>query len=302
MKASVLHQYGGPDALVYEDFPDPAPAPDGVLIKVAAASVNPVDLLQRAGGTKEYLPVPFPGVIGWDVAGTVRGIGTDVTGFLVGDHVMAWGFATYAELCTVKASVVSKVPEGLALQDAAALPLATTTGSQLISVGSGLKAGQTILVSGALGSVARAAVRTAKDRGGIVIAGVRGSQVEEAGQLGADQVLALDDTAAMSQLAPVDIVANTVRGETADRVIAKVKKGGTFVSATGAPATAAEYPEVKVVSFVSRQNPATMDYMAAEVRAGRLLIPISRRMSLREAREAHELMQTGVSGKILLIP
>jgi len=95
--------------------------------------------------------------------------------------------------CVVKASSLAKIPAGLDLIEAAALPLVTTTGNQLISVGTGIEAGQTVLVTGAVGNVGRSAVFTAKDRGAVVIAGVLKRQVQEAASLGADQIVATDD-------------------------------------------------------------------------------------------------------------
>jgi Alcohol dehydrogenase GroES-like domain/Family of unknown function (DUF5681) len=213
MKAIVMNEYGGPEVLKYADFPDPAPGPGEVLIRVAAASINPVDLMQRSGGTKAYFPIEFPGVIGWDLSGTILRPGPGVKDFSVGDKVFAWAFHTYAELCVVKTEILAKVPDGLDMVEAAALPLVTMTGSQLISVASSVKAGQTILISGAVGSVARAAVCTAKDKGAVVIAGVRKDQADEAKSLGVDRIVALDDEAAFKALPPVDVVANTVRGK-----------------------------------------------------------------------------------------
>ena len=129
MKASVMHTYGGPEVMQYEDYPDPVPAEGEVLVRVAAASINPVDLMQRAGDTKSYLPIEFPGVGGWDVSGTVVALGYGgVTGFKIGDRVMAWAFHTFAELCAVKAELLARVPDGIDLAEAAALPLAGTTG------------------------------------------------------------------------------------------------------------------------------------------------------------------------------
>ena len=171
MKAVVMNEYGGPEVLSFGDYPDPSPGSGEVLVRVAAASVNPIDLLQRSGGTKSFFPVEFPGVIGWDVSGTVIKLGAGVDKLVVGDRVFGWAFHTYAELCAIKANLLAKVPDGLDLVEAAALPLVTLTGSQLISVASGVKSGQTVLVSGATGSVGRAAVYTAKDKGARVIAG-----------------------------------------------------------------------------------------------------------------------------------
>lgn len=162
MKAIVIHEYGGPDVLKYEDCPDPVPGAGEVLVRVAAASINPIDIMERAGLTKDFKPVTFPGVLGWDLAGRVVGLGPGAQGFSVGDKVLAWAYHTYAELCTVRAELLAKVPDGLDLVEAAALPLVTTTGNQLIAIASGAEAGQTVLVSGAFGSVGRSAILTAK--------------------------------------------------------------------------------------------------------------------------------------------
>src|SRR5271170_429675 len=194
MKAVVVHQYGGPEVLKFEDYPDPVAGPGQVLVRVAAASVNPIDYKRRAGLTKDFYPLHFPSLIGVDMAGTVIKIGPGVEGFSVGDRVFAMADNTYAELCVVNAAVLAKVPDGLDLVQAAALPLVTTTGNQLMAA-TGIKAGQTVLVVGAAGNVGRSAVFTAKERGASVIAGVLKSQMqmEDIKTVDADQVVATDD-------------------------------------------------------------------------------------------------------------
>jgi len=191
MKAIVVHQYGGPEVLKFEDYPDPVPGEGEVLVRVAATSVNPIDYKRRAGLTKDFYPLRFPGLIGVDMAGTVVKIGPGVEGFSVGDQVFAMADNTYAELCAVKAAVLAKVPKGLDLIQAAALPLVTTTGNQLLSA-TGIKAGQTVLVVGAVGNVGRSAVFTAKERGATVIAGVLKRQMDEAKTVCADRAVATD--------------------------------------------------------------------------------------------------------------
>jgi NADPH:quinone reductase-like Zn-dependent oxidoreductase len=158
--------------------------------------------------------------------GTVIAVGPDVVGFSMGDKVLAWSYPTYAELCVVDAALLAKVPDGLDLVEAAALPLVTTTGNQLVSVASEIKRGQTALVAGAFGGVDRSAVFTAEELGARVIAGVLKKQFAAARTLGADQVVALDDEDALNALAPVDAVANAVRGKTAEQLLGKVKPGG----------------------------------------------------------------------------
>jgi NADPH:quinone reductase-like Zn-dependent oxidoreductase len=137
----------GPEVLEFEDYPDPVPGVGEVLVRVAASSVNPIDYKRRAGLTTSFYPMKFPGLIGVDMSGTVIKIGPGVDGFGVGDQVFAMADDTYAELCVVKATALAKVPKGLDLIQAAALPLVTTTGNQLL-LATEIKAGQTVLVAG----------------------------------------------------------------------------------------------------------------------------------------------------------
>jgi NADPH:quinone reductase-like Zn-dependent oxidoreductase len=302
MKAAVIHEYGGPEVLRYEEYPDPVLHAGEVLVRVAAAGVNPIDVLERSGETKEWRPVQFPGVLGCDLSGTVEKLGPGVETFSVGDQVLALADHTYAELCAVKSGLLAKVPKGMNLVDAAALPLVTMTGSQLIYVGADVKPGQTVLVSGAAGGVGRSAVFAAKDRGAVVIAGVLKKQLDAAKNLSADRVVALDDPAAFADLQSVEVVANTVRGKTAEDLMAKLKPDGTFASVTGAPANAAKYPQVRTVAFVSKQDTKNLEYTVEAVQAGKLTIPIGSRLPLRDTAEAHAAFAKGSAGKILLLP
>lgn len=301
MKAIVVHQYGGPEVLKFEDYPDPVPGEGEVLVKVAASSVNPIDYKRRAGWTQDFYPLRFPGLIGVDMAGTVVGMGPGVEGFSVGDRVFAMADNAYAELCVVKAEVLAKIPDGLDWIEAAALPLVTVTGNQLLAA-TGIKAGQTVMVVGAVGSVGRSAVFTAKDRGATVIAGVRKKQADEAKSIGADQVVPTDDDTAMANLPPLDAVADTVDGKTAETLIAKVRPGGVFASVLGPPQNAAQYPAIRIAPVFSQFDRKTLVFMAEAVRDGKLVIPIRGKLPLREAAEAQAMAEKGGTGKILLVP
>jgi NADPH:quinone reductase-like Zn-dependent oxidoreductase len=301
MKAIVVYQYGGPEVLKFEDYPDPVPGPGDVLVRVAAASVNPIDYKRRAGLTKDFYPMHFPSLIGVDVAGTVAGMGAGVEGFSVGDPVFAMADNTYAQLCVINSNILAKVPEGLDLIRAAALPLATTTGNQLSSA-TEVKADQTVVVAGAAGSVGRSAVFAAKERGAGVIAGVLKRQMDQASTLGADQVVATDDDTAIANLPPLDAVADAVGGRTAEKLIAKVKPGGVFASVVGVPQNAAKYPSVKVVYVFSKFDRKTLEFMAEAVRDGKLVIPIGQTLPLSKAAEAQAAAEKGGVGKILLVP
>jgi len=301
MKAVVVHQYGGPEVLKFEEYPDPVAGPGEVLVRVAATSVNPIDYKRRAGLTQDFYPLHFPGLIGVDISGTVVRIEPGVEGFSVGDQVFAMADNTYAELCVMKAVILAKIPQGLDLIRAAALPLVTTTGNQLSSA-TGIEAGQTVMVVGAVGNVGRSAVFTAKERGAVVIAGVLRTQMDEAKAVGADQAVATDDDTSIANLPPLDAVADTVGRKTAEELIARVKPGGVFASVVGAPRNAAKYPSVKVVTVFSKFDRKTLEFMGEAVRDGKLVIPISQTLPLREAAEAQAAAEKGGIGKILLVP
>ncbi len=301
MKAIVLHEYGGPDKLMYEDVPDPVAGEGQVLVRMTASSVNPIDFKLRSGAMKAYQPLELPTILGRDISGIVRAVGDKVSGFKPGDKVMALGNRAYAELVVVTATDVAFVPEKLDLVKAAALPLVTLTGEQLITRGTKIQKGQTVLVAGAVGNVGRSAVWTAKKAGAVVIAGVRKFQVKEAETLGADQVLALDDDGAMEKLGFVDAVADTVGGETAQTLLGKVKQGGVFASVLGAPANAKMHPTVQVESVQVVPDGVTLRTMAEDVVAGRLVIPIDRMVPLADTGKAQAAAEKGGIGKILLL-
>lgn len=301
VKAIVLHEYGGPGKLKYEDAPDPMPGEGELLVRLAATSVNPVDYKMRSGAAKAHFPVTFPGILGRDIAGIVRALGPGVSGFAVGEKVMALGHASYAELVVVKAQDAALVPDGLDLVEAAALPLVTLTGEQLVTRGTGIKSGQTVLVTGAVGGVGRSAVWTAKKAGATVIAGVRKKQLEEAGGIGADEVIALDDTSAMEKLGFVDAVADTVGGATAEALLGKVKQGGIFASVLGPPANTKMHPTVQVTPLMVVPDAKMLRELAEDVAAKRLRIPIDRMIPLKDAGEGQAAAEKGGIGKVLLL-
>jgi NADPH:quinone reductase-like Zn-dependent oxidoreductase len=300
MKAVVLHEYGGSSKLKYEDFADPTPGPGELLVRVQAVSLNPIDWKMRSGVVKEYFPVNFPGILGRDVAGIVREIGPDVKGFKVGDRVFALAQATYAELCVVKATDLALIPDGLDITTAAAIPLVSLTGDQLIRRGTNTQAGQTIVITGALGSVGRCALFAALEIGAKVIAGVRKKQMDEALTLGAIAAIDLDDDKSIASLGIVDAVADTVNHDIATKLIAKVKPGGIFASVVGPPSNAALHPTIQVNLIMASPDPKTVVHYAEVIRDGKLKLPIDRIMPLAEAAEAQAVAEKGGVGKIIL--
>ncbi len=302
MRAVRIYEYGPPEKLIYEDHvPEPPMGIDSVLIQTAAASVNPIDWKVRSGARQKDFPLAFPTILGRDVSGTVLAVGAGVKNCKVGDRVLAFANATYAELVAVDSSLVTHLPDGVNLGDASAIPLIALTGDQLVRHAAGVQAGQTILVTGALGSVGRAAAHSAGKMGARVIAGVRTRQLGEAASLGTFGVVAIDDDEAIAKLAPVDAIADTVGGNTAVVLFPKVKEGGRFGYASVLPEAAiAKYPTVKVTRVFARPDPSKVREFADDVRDGKFILPIGRRLSLRDAAEAHRLGENGGIGKIIL--
>jgi NADPH:quinone reductase-like Zn-dependent oxidoreductase len=303
MKAVVLHEYGGPEKLKFEDnVPDPQIGGDTVLIAAAAASVNPIDWKLRSGMRRKDSPLSFPAILGRDVSGVVRAVGTNVKHFKPGDRVLALSNATYAELVAVADSDVTHLPDGVDLADAAAIPLVALTGDQLVRLATNVQKGQVVLVTGALGGVGRAAVHTAKKIGAQVIAGVRGKELDAARSLGVSGVLAIDDDEAIGAFRLVDAIADTVGGEVAAKLIAKVKQNGSFGYTAVLPeSAAAQNPAVRTTRVLARPDPSKVREFADDVRDGKFVLPIGRRMKLCDAAEAHVLGEKGGIGKILLL-
>jgi NADPH:quinone reductase-like Zn-dependent oxidoreductase len=303
MKAVVLHEYGGPEKLRFEDnVLEPQISGGTVLIAAAAASVNPIDWKMRSGVRQKDFPLSFPAILGRDVSGVVRAVGANAKHFKPGDRVLALSNATYAELVAVDDADVTHLPDGVDLADAAAIPLVALTGDQLVRLATNVQKGQVVLITGALGSVGRAAVHAAKKMGVQVIAGVRGKELDDARALGVFDVLAIDDDTAIEKFPLVDAIADTVGGEVAAKLIVKVKQNGSFGYTAVLPeSAAAQNPAVKITRVFTKPDPSKVREFADDVRDGKFVLPIGRRMPLRDAAEAHVLGEKGAIGKILLL-
>jgi len=304
MKAVRLYEYGAPENLVFEEnVPAPPVHPQGILIKTTAASVNPIDWKVRSGARQKDFPRTLPTILGRDVSGVVCAVGSEVRNFKIGDRVLALTDATYAEVVSVEASVVTHLPDGVDLESAAAIPLIALTADQLVRLSANIRGGQRVVVTGALGSVGRAAVHTAKKLGAHVIAAVRQRQFKEAASLGASSVVAIDDDESLRHLGKLDAVADTVGGELALKLLARVADGGSFGYASVLPpSAAAQYPKVTITRVFAKPDPAKVREFADDIRDGRFSLPIGARMPLREAAQAHRLGEQGGIGKILLLP
>jgi NADPH:quinone reductase-like Zn-dependent oxidoreductase len=303
MKAVRIYEYGGLETLKYEtDVPEPTLGADMVLIEAVATSVNPIDWKIRSGARQKDFPLTLPAILGKDVSGVVRAVGSKIRHFKAGDRVLGVADATYAQFVSVPGAQLTHLPDGLDLIDAAAIPLVSLTGDQLVRLATRAVSGQTILVSGALGSVGRAAVHTAKKLGTRVIAGVRERQLADVAGSGVSDAVAIDDDVAIATLQAVDGVADTVGGETAAKLFGRIRNGGRFGYASVFPAdVATTNPTVEVTRVFARPDASKIREFADDIRDGAFSLPISRRMPLRDAAIAHALMEKGGAGKIVLL-
>jgi NADPH:quinone reductase-like Zn-dependent oxidoreductase len=299
MRAIVVTAYGGVDKLEARDVPEPSAGPGEVKVRVTASSVNPIDWKLRSGVYRQTRPLEFPAILGRDASGEVVAVGTGAGSIRVGENVLGLVEHAYAEYVVDKEGVWAELPASLDPVDAGALPLVTLTGTQLIEEAVRPRSGEVVLVTGAVGSVGRSAVFAARTLGARVLAGVRRSQQEEAAKLNVE-VVALDDDSAIARLPPLDSVADTVGGQTLQKLLGKVKTGGVIGSVLGEP------PGAKERGLVVRAHGVHPDgrklaQLAQAVTDGKLVIPIAKKLPLAEIREAQTLGERGPGGKVVLL-
>ncbi len=301
MKAVFLTAYGDVDKLELREVPNLTPGPGALVVRMAGASINPIDWKMRSGATKAYFPVTFPAILGRDASGVVLAVGEGVTSFAVGDKVLGFVQGAYAEQVMAQVESWAKVPPGLDVADAGALPLVLLTGAELMERATNPSAGAKVLVTGAVGSVGRVAVHAAKLRGAKVWAGVRESQRAQAEELRAEGIVVLDDASGSAKAPVFDAIADTVGGDTVKNLFGKLKPGGTIGSVVGEPQGAKERGFV-VQAFMAKPDSALLEKYAREVAERRLLIPIAARFPLAQAGAAHLLAEKKhPHGKVLLL-
>jgi NADPH:quinone reductase-like Zn-dependent oxidoreductase len=302
MKAVLLYSYGDPSQLRYEETAMPKYGDDEVLVRVRATSINPIDVKIRSGAAKSRFSIEFPAILGRDLSGEVAETGRDVKGFPKGMRVMALANGTYAEYTVAKADALAPIPDSLSFEQAGALPLVITTGAQLIERAVKPKAGQTVLVTGALGGVGRTAVHVARKHGARVLAGVRTKEKEDTSKLNVDGVVAIDSEEEIGHLHDLDAIADTVGGTTIQQLLKTIRKGGVLGSVLGEPEGAKKY-DIRVEAFMAQSDASRLYQLSDDVARHEFWIPIARTMTLQEIQEAHRLFeQGGLSGKVVLVP
>ena len=303
MKAIRIHQYGGPEVLAQVEMQRPTPGPSEVLIKVQAASVNPVDWKLRAGLVKDIFPLTFPSTLGWDVSGTVEEVGAGVTRFKRGDEVYALlEGGGYAEYAVAKETVVAQKPLNLDFVQAAAVPVAGVTAWQALFEVAQLHAGQKVLIHAAAGGVGNLAVQFAKAKGAYVIGTASSKNQAFLRELGVDKALDYQKTRFEDVVRDVDVVLDTIGGDTQERSFKALKKGGILVSLVQPPSEnlAAKYG-VRALFYGAHASSSNLAEIAKLIDSGKVKTVVGTVLPLAEARRAHELIQSGhTRGKIVL--
>jgi NADPH:quinone reductase-like Zn-dependent oxidoreductase len=306
MKAVRIHAYGGPDVLAYEDAPRPKPGADEVLIRVLATTVNPFDCALRAGYLSGFFQYSFPLVLGTDVSGTIEEVGPGVTSFKRGDSVYGRGGVdrdgTNAEYALVPASKVAIKPGSLDNAHAAALPHVTLTAWQALFELAGLTRGQTVLIHAAAGGVGHIAVQLAKLRGAKVI-GTASANSNFLRELPVDQAINYATTPFETVASQVDVVLDTIGGDTQERSWKVLKRGGILVSTVQAPSqeTADSLGVRQAMVFTNPPIGKTLTEVATLVDSGKIKPHVSAVLPLAETARAHGMIEgKHTRGKIVL--
>ncbi len=303
MKAIRIHEYGGLEKLIYEDVRIPDIGPDEVLIKVNASGINPIDWKVREGQLKEMVTHKFPLIPGWDVEGIIADYGVLVTRFAKNDAVFASldisRNGSYAEYVVVKSKDVAFAP-GILPQSAAGVALAAQTAWMGLFEEGRLKPNQRILIRGASGGVGTFAVQLAKIAGAYVIGSTSEVNIELVKSLGADEVLDYkkDD---FSKLRNLDMIFDTVGGETQTHLWQLLNRGGMLISTVGISGNEASGYGVTGKAFKMIPSGARLQDIAGLIDRGALRVIIEKIFPFSEAGKAQKLSQSGKTrGKIIL--
>jgi NADPH:quinone reductase-like Zn-dependent oxidoreductase len=306
MKAIRLHQFGGSDTLRYEDVEPPFVGPGDVLIRVIAASVNPIDWKIREGWLQPTLRHRLPLTLGWDVSGVVEVAGESVRNFRRGDAVYAFSDlhrnGCYAQYAAVRESEVARKPGTVSHVDAASLPMTGTTAWNALIQVAMVGAGQRVLVHAGAGGVGSLAIQLAKWRGAHVIATASESNRSLVESLGAGEVIDYRASRFQDLVRGVDVVLDTIGGQTQEESFSVLRPGGILISTISPPdeerATAAG---VRGIFVMTQPSATALEKLAELVDTGKLRPVVGAEFGLADAAKAQDLSQSGRSrGKIVL--
>jgi NADPH:quinone reductase-like Zn-dependent oxidoreductase len=306
MKAIVIHEYGGPEVLKYEDVPRPEPKEDQILVRVIAAGVNPVDEAGRSERSAKFFGITLPFIPGYDIAAIVEKIGAKITKFKTGDSVYAYLSLTngggYAEHAVATEIEAAPKPKSLSFVEAAGVPVVALTAWQALIDTAKLSAGQTVLIHGGSGGVGTFAIQIAKARGAKVIATASTANQALLKELGADVAIDYTKQKFEDVAKDVDVVLDSVGKDTLARSYGVVKKGG-FIVTLVARIDQAELAKhgIRGASLGVEPDSNELTEIGKLIDEKKIKVIISQTFPLEDAVKAQEQIATGhTRGKIVL--
>ncbi|MFT3754091.1 MAG: NADP-dependent oxidoreductase [Paludibacter sp.] len=306
MKTVRIHEYGNVDVLCLEEMPVPEIAADELLIKIHAASVNPIDWKIREGYLENMHLHHLPLTLGWDFSGTVEKMGSEVKGFRIGDNVYCRPAierdGSYAEYIEVKANEVALMPKSVTYDEAASIPLVGITAWEALINKAKIKKGQRVLILAASGGVGSLAVQIAKSRGCYVIGTTSNVNVEFVKNLGTNEVIDYMSQDFSEKLSDIDVVLDTVGGAVQDKAFKVMKRGGIIVSTVGNPnPELAERYGVRVDSIFVGPNAHILNELRDLIDNGQVRPVVDKVFRLEDVKQAQNYSQSGKArGKIVL--
>ncbi|MCK0097673.1 NADP-dependent oxidoreductase [Yoonia sp. F2084L] len=304
MKAAIIRDYD--TEIEIADIDAPTLSDDSVLINVHAASINPIDYILQSGAMKDNIPLEFPHVMGFDVAGEVTEIGKDVTGFNVGDAVYARAnqqdAGAIAQIARVKASELALKPGNISHAEAASVPLAGLTAWQALIAKAQMKEGDKVLIHAGSGGVGTLAIQIAKHFGAHVATTCSARNVDLVRKLGADVVIDYKKQTFEDELSDYDIVFDMIGGETLNRSFKVLKKGGTLVSIKGQDTdNLAPDHDVRFEWFFMEPDGAMLAELGKLIEDGHVKTVIDSTYKMEDVVAAYESLKDGHAvGKIVI--
>jgi NADPH:quinone reductase-like Zn-dependent oxidoreductase len=306
MKANRIHVFGGPEVILFEDVPRPAPSSGEVLVRVHAAGVGPWDAQVRAG--RSVLPQPLPLTLGADLAGIVEATGSRDSRFSVGDEVFGVTnprfTGAYAQYALAFTHMLAQKPRRRDFIESAAVPVVAVTARQMLFRDEAVRPGDRVLVQGAVGNVGAFAVQFARAAGAHVFGSVLPKDRDEALRLGVDEVISIHSGEPQGLRGTMDIVIDTVGGKVQGELFAYLRKGGTLISSVSVPdAQLAQQSGVEARFILVDVRTEDLEAVADFLDAQQLVVRIGQVLPLREARQAHQMLdglRPRPAGKLVL--
>ncbi|MGP4059258.1 NADP-dependent oxidoreductase [Halobacillus sp. H74] len=308
MKAVVIEQYGNKEQLIEKEIEMPVAGSKQVVVELHATSINPIDWKLREGYLKEMLNFEFPIILGWDAAGTIKEVGSEVNKFEVGDRVFArpatTRFGTYAEYTAIDEDLLAHLPENVSFEEAAAVPLAGLTAWQCLVDFADIQEGDRVLIHAGSGGVGHYAIQLAKKMGAYVATTASGKNRDWVEELDVDEFINYKEEDFSELLSDFDIVLDTLGGSVQEKSFKVLKEGGRLASIVQPPEEkAAKEHDVKAGFIWLEPCGEKLSKLADMMEEGSLVSIVGRRFgfSAKEIKKAHELSETHhAKGKIVV--